>query len=828
MTSNLAVATLVRRNGARELNTLKLAPCTLKTHRDSCIVENTGGSGPGQHHMFHDHDGQSPRARLLHVVAMLAAFTPLAVAQTPVTSAPSARALVNQYCTGCHNQKLKTGGVALDTLDLDHAEADARTWEKVLRKVSAGEMPPAGLPRPTAPVATSFTQWLANQLDQGAAAHPNPGHPTIHRLNRAEYSNAIRDLLALDVQPGSKLPPDDSGYGFDNIGDVLSLSPMLIERYMSAARMVSRMAVGDIGIKPDVSEFEAVKGKNAPRTRVSDDLPFDSTGGMVISYHFPVDAEYVIKIKGPGGRSSELRQPVKAGTRSVGVTFLAENELPEIVTGLNTGRRGTFGVVPPEPVAGKMDLRLDGTRLKLFNVEYTVVPQITSVTISGPFDATGIGDTPSRQRIFVCPVGQAVSPAEADAPCARQILTTLARRAYRRTVTNADISPLLSFYQIGRRESGFDKGIEMALRALLVSPDFLFRIERDPAGSPPGDVHRVSDFELASRLSFFLWSSIPDDELLNLAEQGKLKDPAVLSAQVNRMLDDRKSKAFVGNFAGQWLYLRNLEQVKPDPDVFPEYDAALRQSFDRETELFFNAVLRENRPITDLLSADFTYLNERLAQHYGIPNIYGSQFRRAALKDCNRGGLLGQGSILTVTSYPNRTSVVQRGKWVLENLLGSPPPPPPPDIPPLEAKSKDGKLLTSRQQMEQHRTNPVCSSCHARMDPIGFALENYDGVGAWRSKDSGSVIDAAGKLPDGTLFEGPAGLTKLLLTKYRDEFIATFTGKLLTYALGRGLEYYDAPAIRAIMRDAERNNSTIPALIQAIVNSPQFQMRRTP
>jgi len=472
-----------------------------------------------------------------------------------------------------------------------------------------------------------------------------------------------------------------------------------------------------------------------------------------------------------------------------------------------------------------MYLRLDGARLKLFDIQYTIAPSLNSLTIAGPFVVDGPGDTPSRQRIFVCHP----AAAKEEEPCARQILTSLARRAYRHSVTKAEVSPLMAFYQIGRREGSFEKGIEMALRAMLVAPDFLFRIERDPtAGSAPGTVHRISDFELASRLSFFLWSSIPDDELLNLAEQGKLKDPAVLSAQVNRMLDDRRSKAFVSNFAGQWLYLRNLSQVKPDPDAFPTYDPSLRQAFQRETELFFNAILRENRPLTDLLAANFTYLNERLAQHYGIPNVYGSQFRRVTLKDPERGGLLGQGSLLTVTSYPNRTSVVQRGKWVLENMLGSPPPPPPADIPPLEAHAKDGKLLTMRQQMEQHRANPTCASCHARMDPIGFALENYDGVGAWRSKDAGSAIDVAGKLPDGTTFEGPAGLTKLLLTKYREEFTATFANKLLTYALGRGLEYYDEPALRAIVRDAARDNTTIPALIQSVVKSPQFQMRRNP
>ncbi len=773
--------------------------------------------------MFLDHDDRSPRLLQLPKLAILAAFTPLllaqATAQGPVSGAPAARVLVNQYCAGCHNQKLKSGGVALDTPDLAKVENEAELWEKVIRKLSAGEMPPPGLPRPAAPVTASFTEWLSSQLDQAAAAHPNPGHPTIHRLNRAEYSNAIRDLLALDIHPGSKLPPDDSGYGFDNIGDVLSLSPMLIERYISAARMVSRMAVGDPATKPDVTEFDAVKGKNAPRGRVSDELPFDSTGGMLLSYTFPVDAEYDIKIKGPGGKTSQLRLPVKAGTRAVGVTFLAESEVPEFVTGLPAGRRGTSNFALA-PTPGKLDLRLDGARLKLFDVSYTGSPQLTSVTISGPFNVTGVGDSPSRERIFGCH--------EETEACARQILTALARRAYRRPVSKADISPLVGFYQMGQREAGFEKGIEMALRAMLVSPDFLFRVERDPAGGLPSGIHRVSDFELASRLSFFLWSSIPDDD----AADARRTRQTARSRRALRASGSHarrpQSKAFVSNFAGQWLYLRNLAQVKPDPDVFPQYDATLRQSFERETELFFNAILRENRPVTDLLAAKFTYLNERLAQHYGIPNVYGSQFRRVSLPANSRGGLLGQGSILTVTSYPNRTSVVQRGKWVLENLLGSPPPPPPPDIPALEAKSKDGKQLTMRQQMEQHRTNAVCASCHSRMDPIGFSLENYDGVGAWRSKDAGSIIDAAGKLPDGTLFEGPAGLTNLFLTKYREEFVTTFTDKLLTYALGRGLEYYDAPAVRAIMRDAERDNCTIQSLIQAIVKSPQFQMRRTP
>jgi hypothetical protein len=598
--------------------------------------------------------------------------------------------------------------------------------------------------------------------------------------------------------------------------------------------MVSRAAVGDTNIKPEVNEFEPQKLRRG-RVRMSDDLPFDSAGGFSISYHFPVDADYVFKIKMPAGAAFdgvqplpqiiELRMPVKAGTRTIGLTFLAEGAVPEVIApppGVIVAATPAKSQTPP--VLAKMDLRLDGARVKLYEVPLRVAnPTFTSMSIAGPYDIRNAGDTPSRHKIFVC------TPATAkdEEPCARKILANLGRRAYRRPVTDADIQPLLAFYHAGRREGGFDNGIEMALRTMLVSPDFLFRIERDPAGSAPGSVHRVSDLELASRLSFFLWSSIPDDELLNLAEEHKLSEPEVLSAQVTRMLEDGRSKAFVNNFAGQWLYLRNLAQITPDQDAFPEFDPTLRDAFARETELFFAAIMRENRPVTDLLSADFTYLNQRLAEHYGVPGIYGSQFRRVSLKDQNRGGLLGQGSILTVTSYPNRTSVVQRGKWVLENLLGSPPPPPPPDIPALEAHSKDGRTLTMRQQMEQHRANPTCASCHSRMDPIGFSLENYDGVGKWRSKDAGSVIDATGKLPDGTTFQGPAGLKNLLLTGHRDEFISTFTEKLMTYAFGRGIEYYDRPAMRAIIRDAAPENTTIPALIKSIVKSPQFQTRRT-
>jgi mono/diheme cytochrome c family protein len=756
-------------------------------------------------------------------------------AVAPPTDPASARKVLNQYCGYCHNQKLKTAGVMFDTLDTAKIGPDAATWERVLRKVNAGEMPPPKLPRPNPQTITSFTVWLRGELDKEAALHPNPGHPTIHRLNRAEYSNAIRDLLALNIEPGEKLPVDDSGYGFDNIADVLSLSPMLIERYMSVARLVARSAVGDVSVKPETNLYAI--GKATRKGRVSDDLPFDSSGGLSISYDFPVDGEYIFKMKTPASvlvsaegfpadpHLFEVRIPVKAGVHTVGVTFQAENGLAESV--VVPSRRPAAGA-PAPPTIAKMDLRLDGARLKLFDVPHLgSTPQLTSLMISGPYNVTGPGVTPSRNKIFVC----TAKNAREEDPCARKILANLARYAYRRPVTDADLTPLLAFYRRGRQagsfDSSFDKGIERALQAMLVSPDFLFRIERDPASAVPGTVHRVNDFELASRLSFFLWSSIPDDELLKLAAQEKLCEPAVLSAQVARMLADPKSKAFVSNFAGQWLYLRNLAQVRPDPDMFPDYDPSLRDAFQRETELFVAAIIRENRPVTDLLSANFTYMNQELARHYGISDVYGSQFRRVVLTNENRGGLLGQGSILTVTSYPNRTSVVQRGKWVLENLLGSPPPPPPANVPPLEAHSKDGKELTARQQMEQHRANPVCASCHARMDPIGFALENYNGVGVWRDKDAGSKIDPSGTLSDGTTFQGPAGLRQLLLTKLRGEFLETFTEKLMTYALGRGLEYYDKPAVRSIAAEADHQNDTITAFIQAIVKSQQFQMRRT-
>jgi hypothetical protein len=744
--------------------------------------------------------------------------------------------VVNQYCILCHSKELKTAGVVLEGLDFSQVGPNARVLERVLQKVGTGEMPPAGMPRPDAAVARRFTSWLVDALDRDAAAHPNPGRTTIHRLNRAEYSNAVRDLLALDIQAGDRLPVDDSGYGFDNVGAVLSVSPTLLERYLIVSRQVSRLAVGDPATKPEEEDFtpsEAHRAgvRKARNERVSDDLPFDSSGGTAFSYYFPLDAEYTLRVKLAGAASEdgpspryEVRVPVKAGLRTVGVTYLRESAEPEIVA---PPSRDRFAPAPaPAPsLPAEMDVRLDGVRLKRFEVPHTgnLPRQVTDFFVGGPYNATGPGQTPSRARLFVCHS----ATAQDEDPCARRILATVSRRAFRRPVTDSDIRPLMAFYRVGRREGDFDRGIERALRAILVSPDFLFRIERDPAGLAPGTVYRLSDVELASRLSFFLWSSIPDDELLALAEQGHLHNPVTMQRQVRRMLADPRSQALVSNFAGQWLDIRNLALSTPDPEIFPEFDETLRQAFLQETNLFFESVLREDRSVLDLLDAKYTFLNQRLAEHYGIPNIYGSQFRRVALTDPNRGGLLGQGSILTVTSYPNRTSVVQRGKWILENLLGTPPPPPLPGVSQLQPQNHDGKLLTIRQQMEQHRTDPVCASCHVRMDPLGFALENYDGVGKWRVKDVGVVIDASAALPDGTRFTGPAGLRQALLNGHRDDYLQTVTEKLLMYALGRGLEYYDKPTVRRIVREAAGDNYRMSSLITAIVTSTPFQMRRT-
>jgi len=690
-----------------------------------------------------------------------------------------------------------------------------------------------------------FIGWFEIFLDCVAASHPEPGWSILHRLNRTEYGNAIHDLLDLDIDATSYLPADDEANGFDNIADVLRFSPSLLDQYLSASDKISSLAVGDPSITPISQVFRAAP--DLDQEHHIEGLPLGTRGGILIHYNFPLDGEYdfrvfllqnivgyltgleyphqlEISIDGQrvflaqvGGEEDNkmsdanlgvakdtidarlrTRIPVKAGPRTVVVTFLRRNAAPSDE--------------PLQPFTRDHDLQnMNG------------IPLIDRMQITGPFNPTGSGDTPSRHRIFSChPANSA-----AELPCARQILTSLARRAYRRPVTGADLETLLSFYQSARNKKNFEAGIQNALRLILTDPKFLFRTETDSPNAAPGSIHPISDVELASRLSFFLWSTIPDDQLITVASQGKLRDPAVLEQQVKRMLADDRSEALVKNFAGQWLLLRNLPNVQPDPNEFPNFDDNLRQAFRRETEMFFESVMREDRSVLDLLNADYTFVNERLAKHYGIPGIYGSQFRRVKLTGEvgeERRGLLGQGSILTVTSEANRTSPVKRGKFILENIFGTPPPSPPPNVPPL--KENDGaQAMSVRARMELHRKNPPCAGCHAVMDPLGFSLENFDGIGEWRTKEPGGAVDPSGQLADGTKVDGPVALRNAIM-KHPEQFVRTLTEKLMTYGLGRGLEYYDMPTVRGIARDASRNDYRFSSIVLGIVKSTPFQMRR--
>ena len=762
--------------------------------------------------------------------------------QQPAGVAPAVvsaeRAAVNGYCLGCHNSKSKIGGIALDAISVEHASQQPEAWEKVIRKLRTRSMPPAGLPRPDERAYNQLLSLLEGSLDRAAAAKPNPGRTdTFRRLNRTEYRNAIRDLLAVDVDVSSMLPVDESSHGFDNV-TVGDLSPTLLERYLSAAQKISRKAVGSpirspggdtINLPPDLTQEEHF-----------DDLPLGTRGGIVLPYTFPLDAEYEVQLRLARDRNEHVE----------GLKDTHEVELT-----LDGERVRLFTVKPPEsgndhhavdqdlkiriPVkAGphvlgvafvkKRSALLETERQPLqvhFNMDRhpRVQPAVYSITVNGPYAAKGPGDTPSRRRIFVC---QPATPGEEDG-CAKRILANVTRRAYRRPVTDADLTAPLRFYKDARKDAGFENGIEMALRSVLVSPEFLFRVEQDAAGVAPGSAYAVSGLELASRLSFFLWSSIPDDELLDAAVRGTLKTPAVLERQVRRMLADARSRMLVTNFADQWLYLRNLSSTTPDMRLFPDFDDNLRQAFRQETELFVESIMREDRNVLDLLNANYTFVNERLAKHYGIPNVYGSRFRRVTFgEDGTRGGLLRQGSILTVTSYATRTSPVIRGKWILSNILGVPPPPAPAFVPSLKENSGIGNNVTMRQRMAQHRANPACSGCHQLMDPVGFSLENFDAVGRWRTMEDTTPIDASGGLPDGSKFAGVAGLQKALVSR-PDIFVTTFSDKLLTYALGRGVEYYDAPAIRKVVRDAGAQDYRFSSIVLGIVNSAPFQMRRS-
>ena len=769
------------------------------------------------------------------------------------------RALLDRYCVTCHNERLQVADLTLDAADVGNVGAHPEIWEKVVRRLRAGAMPPAPRPRPDPATYEAFTTWLETELDAAAARNPDPGRTdTFHRLNRSEYRNVVRDLLALDVDVAALLPADDGSYGFDNIAGVLGISPTLLERYLSAAKRISRLAIGRPAPSATAETFRLTADLTQD-VRV-DGLPFGTRGGTRFEFTFPEDAVYGIRVQLSRDASGTLKtfdtphrlevsldgEPLR--TFSVGEPPPpgAARSSPEYQEYLARQRAVDDGWEVRAPVrAGPHTVQATfhqktsayaETLRQPFLRPYTSItggdtryqPYVGSVTVAGPFEASGarpVEGTPSRDRIFVC--RPASGAAAAEAACAREIFSTLARRAYRRPVTEGDLAVLLDFYAQGRADGGFEAGIELGLRRLLASPEFLFRVERDPAGAAPGSPYRVPDIELASRLSFFLWSSIPDDELLDLAAAGTLHQPDVIEAQTRRMLADPRAEALVENFAGQWLYLRNVRALTPDEDLFPDFGEALRRAFQRETELFFGSVLREDRSVLDFLTADYTFVNERLARHYGMPNVYGSHFRRISLPDPSRRGLLGHGSILAATAYPTRTSPVLRGKWVLENLLGTPPPLPPPDVPSLEETTGDGAALSMREAMEQHRANPVCASCHRLMDPPGFALEQFDAVGRYRTRNEANTpIDASGVLPDGTVFEGAAGLREALLDR-PDLFVTTLTEKLLIYALGRGVEHHDAPAIRAITREAAADGHRFSTLILGVVKSPPFQMRRT-
>ena len=754
------------------------------------------------------------------------------------------RDMLDEYCVTCHNKDLKTGGLMLDKMDLDHVAEGSETWEKVILKLRGGMMPPQGNPRPEQASINSFVKWLETSIDRAPNAKSNPGRSPLHRLNRTEYGNAVRDLLALDISVSDLLPADDESDGFDNIADVLKVSPSLLEQYLTASTKIASLAVGDPAFVP-VSQVYQVPPDLAQENHV-EGLPLGTRGGILIRHNFPLDADYdfsVALLQNIVGYVTGLEYPHQLEISIDGNrVFLApvggeeDNKMSDANLGiakdtldarLKTRVHVTAG---PHAVAvaflrknsSESDEPLQPFTRDLDLQNMNGIPLIDHVQITGPYDAKGSGDTPSRRRIFAC------HPAAAsdETPCAKQILSALARRAYRGPVSDKDVETLLSFYQSGKNRSGFEYGIENALRLILASPKFVFRSEPDPASVTSGSIYRINDFELASRLSFFIWSSVPDDQLLDLAAQSKLSNAAVLEQQVKRMLADPKAQALVSNFAGQWLYLRNVQSISPNQDDFPNFDDNLRQAMRKETELFFQSIVREDRNVLDLLNADYTFVNDRLAKHYGIPNIYGSQFRRVKITDENRKGLLGQASILTVTSQPNRTSPVLRGKWIMENLMGTPPPAPPPNVPPLKENDEGTKNAQSvRALLEAHRKNVPCSTCHAVLDPLGFALENFDAIGKWRTRDASGLVDASGQLADGTPVSGPVALRAALM-KHPEQFVRTMTSKLMTYGLGRALEYYDMPTVRGIEQEASANNYRFSALVLGIVKSGEFQMKR--
>jgi mono/diheme cytochrome c family protein len=777
------------------------------------------------------------------LVCLGAGNPPQAAPGAQTAGSPDAAAVVNRFCVSCHSERTATGGVAIEGLDLTDVAPEAPVWERVIRKLRTRSMPPWGAPRPDEAGYQTLMGYLERSLDEAAARNPNPVRAPIHRLNRAEYANAVRDLLGVEVDPSALLPPDDAIDGFDNNAAALSLSPVLLERYLSAAARVSALAVGSPTIEA-TSETYRVRGDGS-QTRHLDGLPLGTRGGVRADHWFPLDGEYVFKVKLLETNLGSLRgliyqnqleisidgervllAPVGGVQDFVASPANARNVVESVEARLTARvpvRAGPRTVVAAflEKTAAQMPDRLQAfERSTLIATDYLGLPHVESLTILGPFEAAPPADTPSRRRIFVCYPDQA----EPARPCAERLIERLARRAYRRPVTADDVDPLLAFYEQGARAGGFEAGITGAIRALLVSPKFLFRAEQDPPGVAAGVAYPIDDLALASRLSFFLWSSIPDDELLELAIAGRLGERAELERQVRRMLADQRARSLVDNFAGQWLQLRNLRATEPDKNLFPDFDDNLRRAFGREAELFVESLIAEDRSVLDLLTARDTFVNERLARHYGIPHVYGSRFRRVSPQDEARAGLLGKGAILLITSHPDRTSPVVRGKWVLENLLGSPPPPPPAAVPPLE-EAEVGADATMRERMVAHRRNPVCASCHQIMDPIGLALEHFDAVGKWRDREGGRPIDASGRLTDGTEIDGAAALREALLAR-PEVFVTTVTEKLLTYALGRRVEAADMPAVRGIVRRAAADDYRFSALVLGIVESVPFRLRR--
>ena len=781
--------------------------------------------------------GQTARPRPQGTSAASAAAT-----AAPAADAAAQRAFLDKYCVSCHNEKTKTADLMLDKLDAAHLSNHAEIAEKVIRKLRAGMMPPSGMSRPDAATMETLIRSMEGQIDRAATINLLP--PGIHRLNRTEYANAIRDLLALEVDATKFLPADDSTRGFDNIAGALTLSPALMEAYLSAAGKISRLAIGDVSA-PTQAVFEVPA--DTAQNHYIEGLPFGTRGGILIKYQFPADGEYSFKVKGvtgyfqavlggvkgeqlevtvdgervkvfdwdkeiantTGNGRSTPRVPVKAGLHTVGVTFLATNDVP----GSELDRPFQRTMNTPGSIPG-----------------FLFYPHVGQVWIEGPYNAAGASDTASRRRIFVC------RPASTkdEAACARTIISSLVKHAYRRPATSTDLATLMDFYGAGRNEGGsFEEGIESALQRILVDPEFVYRGEAEPAGIAPGKSYRISDLALASRLSFFLWSSIPDDELIDLAAQNKLRDPAVLEKQVLRMLADPKAEALTVNFTGQWLGVRSLKTSEPVVNMFPDFDDNLRAAYQREVELFFDSIVHENRSILDLLTANYTFVNERLAKQYGIPNIYGSQFRRVTLPAAldMRRGLLGKGALLTQTSFAARTSPVVRGKWFLQTFLGVSPPDPPPNVPVIKEKPADTtgnlKTPTMRQVMAAHTTNPSCATCHKIFEPMGLVMENFDAVGTWRTMDGTSPIDVSGVMVDGTKLDGIASLRNALVGR-SDQFARVVTEKLMTYALGRGVEYSDMPTVRTIVKDSESSKYKFSSIILGIAKSAQFQMNMKP